>query len=433
MRWASDFHCVYTKCRHLGQSRDPTKRSINLALSYRGLCALDAMGVGDKVRAGCIRMPCRAIHSLDGTISTQPYGLPGQCIYSASRSLLNNTVLEECEKQPTLKIFFEHKLESLLDDGTTIFTNLREKAQKRVRSKLVVGSDGAYSSVRTAMLRLARIDFSRTYIPQGYKELNMPPTAAGDFAMPVDEALHIWPRHDFMLIALPNPDKTFTCTLFLPWEQLDELDADPAKARSFFENHFPDALARIPEFEKQFSEHPSSALVMIKTDPWNLKDKAVLIGDAAHSIVPFYGQGANAAFEDCLEFVACLDDCKGDLSAATLKFAKQRKPQGDAIAKLSLDNYLEMRHKTATTAYLLHKKLDMTLHRILKDAWLPQYSMVSFSRIPYKEVIERVDRQNSILAWSAAAITAGVLAGGVYAAIKAGLPRWIAKVVENKL
>lgn len=401
-----------SRCSHLGQSTDPTKRSINLALSHRGRSALAAAGVEERVLRECVRMPCRAIHDRSGKIITQPYGTGDQAIFSASRSLLNRVVLEQCEAaaaasasssssssstggagarpRGTVSIYFEYGLKSLDAAGNAVFENVRTKDTRAVSAALVVGADGAYSAVRERMLRLSRMSFSRDYIAHGYKELNMPPVpakasdAAGaadgeTWAMPVHEALHIWPRDGHMLIALPNPDKTFTCTLFLPWEQLDALDADPAAAKAWFGANFPDALPLIADFETQFQRNPSSALVMTKCDPWLVGDRITLIGDAAHSVVPFYGQGANAAFEDCLFFVECLDACAGDLSSAVRKYAKERKPAGDALAKLSLDNYVEMRAKTASAAFLLRKRFEAGLHWLAPSSWIPQYTMVAFT------------------------------------------------------
>jgi kynurenine 3-monooxygenase len=408
-------------CSHLGQSVDPTKRSINLALSHRGLSALAAIGVKDTVLKECIRMPCRAIHDLEGRITTQSYGVGDQAIWSASRSLLNRVVLERCEEPGTgIRIFFDHGLRSVDVDGTAVFEDAVTKTTRTVRAALVIGADGAYSAVRTSMLRISRMSFSREYIKHGYKELNMPPITPGSFPMPTPNALHIWPRHEFMMIALPNPDCTFTCTLFLPWGILEHLDATPSAVRPFFERHFPDALKHIPELEAQFAANPSSALVMTKADPWNVGDKALLIGDAAHSVVPFYGQGANAAFEDCLVFAETLDAVGGDLSKAVTTFAAARKPAGDALAKLSLDNYIEMRHKTASAAFLLRKRLEALLHTLMPNTWIPQYSMVSFTRIPYDEVLVRAARQERILDWATAGAVAGAAMGLGYWAVKSG-------------
>lgn len=319
-----------------------------------------------------------------------------------------------------LTIYHDYDFKRFNSDGSVVLEhNKRREESRTVKARLVIGADGAYSAVRHAMMRLTRMDFSRQYIEHGYKELNMPPTSTGAHAMPIVNALHIWPRHAFMMIALPNPDATFTCTLFLPWPVLEELDRDASKVRPFFEAHFADALPLIPELEKQFATNPSSALVMTRCNPWNWEEKAVVIGDAAHAVVPFYGQGANAAFEDCLVFTECLDAVGGDLSAAVRKFAAERKPAGDALADLSLANYVEMRHKTATWTFVLQKRVEAVLAALFPGWWVPQYSMVSFTRIPYHEVLHRARRQDVALAWAARGIIAAVAAGAGLIALRA--------------
>lgn len=388
------------KVKHLGFSKDPTKRSINLALSHRGQSALAAVGALDTVMANVIPMPCRAIHSFAGEITQQPYGKPGEAIYSASRSLLNRTLLDACDKLPNVSVFFETSVKRI--DAAGRLTVEHQGETRTIVPDLTVGADGAYSAVRTEMMRQSRMDYSRTYITHGYKELNMPPVDKGDghglrFAMDVPNALHIWPRKDFMMIALPNPDLTFTCTLFLPWDTLDRLDNDPSFARPFFEANFPDTLPLIPELEKQVAEHPSGALVMTKCSPWNMGEKVVILGDAAHSVVPFYGQGANAAFEDCLCLMETLDRCNGKLGDAVRTFAREREPAGKALADLSLNNYIEMRAKTASKGFLFRKQVEGLLQTLFPSLWIPQYSMVAFTRIPYDEVIRRAERQDRII------------------------------------
>lgn len=405
-------------CSQFGHSRDAVKRSINLALSVRGQAGFEAVGLLDKVMDGVVPMPCRAIHGRDGKLTTQPYGKPGQAIYSVSRALLNRVLMDECDKLPNVRCTFETGVHAVTEDGT-LTVETRGSGLRTLRPRLIIGADGAYSSVRNAMLRFSRADFSRHYIEHGYKELTMPPTATGDFAMPTANALHIWPRHEFMMIALPNPDKTFTCTLFLPYPMFAEMEADLKKVRPFFEKYFPDALPLIPELERQFATNPTGALVTVRVKPWNYGDKFMLIGDAAHSSVPFYGQGMNCAMEDCLSFMETLDALRGDLGAAVHAWAARRQPAGEALSNLSLENYVEMRAKTASRAFLLRKRLEGLLQTLMPGTWIPQYSMVAFTRIPYDEVVERAKRQEKILdiafySLSAAALASAVAAAAVY-------------------
>jgi kynurenine 3-monooxygenase len=265
-----------------GQAADSLKRSINLALSCRGQEALRAVGLLETVMAGIVPMPARGVHDLAGNIALQPYGKPGQFICSASRSLLNRVLLDACDSLPNVRCFFETSLKSLNGANRMELVSERDGATRVATPRLIIGSDGAYSSVRTAMLRYSRMDFSRAYIDHAYKELTIPPVA-GDWAMAQPNALHIWPRHAFMMIALPNPDRSFTCTLFVPYRVIDALDADararaapgaakPAEgvsaARAFFQTHFPDALPLIPEFEAQFLNNPTSACCVRGRGAW---------------------------------------------------------------------------------------------------------------------------------------------------------------------
>ena len=272
-----------------GLSKDAVRRSINLALSHRGQAALRRVGLYDKVMAQTIPMPTRAIHSKEGKIALQPYGTNGQAIYSVSRVLINCILLDTVEAVDNVTLMFGCKVKGV--DKSGIITYQQAGETKTIAARLVVGADGAYSSVRDSLLRMSRTNFSRFYIDHGYKELSIPASDSGDFRLPTPHALHIWPRHEFMLIALPNSDRSFTCTMFAPFKTFEELSTQSdAEIQQFFETNFPDAYPLIPDLVSQFHENPTGPLVTISLSSWNLKDRIVLLGDAAHAVVPFYGQ-----------------------------------------------------------------------------------------------------------------------------------------------
>ncbi len=418
-----------------GQSRDAAKRSINLALSFRGQSALAAAGLLDSVMAQTVEMPQRAIHTPDGALVRQQYGQPGQAIYSVGRQLINRAFLDELDKLANVQVYFESSLSRLEGDGA-LTVKLRDGSEHTYTPRLVVGADGAYSAVRNAMLRFSRTDFHRRFIDHGYKELAIPPSVTGDYALPVPNALHIWPRKKFMLIALPNPDRSFTCTLFMPFADFDRLQESPAEVRPFFEKHFPDTVPLLPALEAQFAANPTSSLVEVRVKPLAHKDRVVLVGDAAHSTVPFYGQGMNAALEDCVFFTECLDAVGGaDLAAAVRKYAEERQPAGEGLCDLSMGNYDEMKDKTASMWFRVRRRLEGLLHAVLPASvgFIPQYSMVAFTRIPYHEVIRRAERQDAILdaALAGLVLLAAAAGAGVLARTSGGkgLSGWAAGVL----
>ncbi|CAE7440092.1 kmo [Symbiodinium sp. KB8] len=428
-------------CSAYGVATDSVKRSINLALSCRGEAALAEVGLLDAVKPTLVPMHGRVIHDESGALSFQPYGKPGEHISSVSRERLTTLLVTELEKLPNVRLHFNHKLETARPDGTVVFVesdddgrDVKGGATTRLHAGLVLGADGAFSRVRAAMLRGSRVNFSRRFIDHSYKEFHIAPgaDAASAIARRDDEAgyrleqphgLHIWPRHEFMLIALPNPDRTFTCTLFAPNATFEELDSavkadGPGAVVAFFRANFPDALALIGEenVASQYAENPAGSLVTVRVDPWN-RGRMLLIGDAAHAIVPFFGQGMNAAFEDALELNASLDLCNGDLDASIKDFVAKRMPTGNGIADLSLENYEEMRSHTASPLFVVSKQIEGLLHALAPTWWIPRYSMVSFSRIPYDEAKARAHRQEAALSVAeavvGAALAAGALAAGV--------------------
>lgn len=374
-------------------------RSINLALSDRGLLALDKVGLADEIKNISIPMHGRHIHNMDGSTAFQPYGKEGQFINSVSRGTLNMKLMDLAE-QHGVQIQFNHKCSAIDWKTNTINFELPGSQPVAHHSQLIFGSDGAFSAARMQhQLQHDKFNYSQYYIDCGYKELTIPPTAAGEFAMEVN-ALHIWPRKDYMLIALPNLDKTFTCTLFFPFEGPASFSnlTTKEKVQSFFENTFPDAIALMPDYVNEFFNNPTSSLVTVKCFPWVREDKFALIGDAAHAIVPFFGQGMNCGFEDCRVLDELIDENGDDWATILQRYQLLRKPDGDAIADLAINNFTEMRDRTADPKFLLQKKIEARLHDKYPGQWIPAYSQVTFSpHIRYSEALQRGQQQEAIM------------------------------------
>lgn len=395
-----------------GKLTNAAARSINLALSHRGITALKKVGLFDRVKDQLIPMKSRAVHDGLGNLDLQPYGTDEQAIYSVSRARLNDLLLDELQKHAQVEVIFGSKLKMIDAQGEATFVG--DNGMRAYKTKFVIGADGAYSATRSSMLRLMRMNFSQFYISHGYKELTMPPVN-GDYALKNHEALHIWPRHEFMLIALPNPDKSFTCTLFAPFEGEDGLDTltTPERVNTYFNKYFADAVPLMPTLVDDCLHHPSSALITIRCQPWNYKDKIVLIGDAAHAVVPFYGQGMNSGFEDAVVFDEVWEKCHGVSEQAIPLFSDVRQPTGNAIADLSLQNYVEMRSHTAMPWFKMKKTLDLLLHKIY-PTWVPLYTMVAFTRTPYHHAIAKAKKQDRALV----GMLLGVGAAAVYGLTK---------------
>jgi kynurenine 3-monooxygenase len=307
--------------------------------------------------------------------------------------------MELAEDTGNVKINFNEKCTDIdLKSGETVFENYQSGKETKVNSDLMFGTDGAFSAVRSAMQKTDRFSYSQEYIEHGYKELTIPPNADGTFKME-REALHIWPRGNYMLIALPNPDGSFTCTLFFPFEgdpSFSELDS-VNKAREFFDQEFKDALDLMPDFDKEWEENPTSSLVIIRCYPWVKSNKITILGDASHAIVPFYGQGMNSGFEDCTVFNELMTEHGEDWDTILDKFQKSRKPDADAIADLAMRNFVEMRDLTGDPKFLLQKKIEAKFSTKHPDKWIPLYSMVTFSHIRYSEALKEGKRQDRIM------------------------------------
>ncbi|MFN4300047.1 MAG: FAD-dependent oxidoreductase [Thermaurantimonas sp.] len=361
-------------------------RSINLALSDRGWKALRGVGLEEKVRQIALPMYHRGLHQPDGSYVRQPYGQPGQAIYSVSRGGLNILLLNAADAYENVELFFNHKCVDV--DFLTNEVKFIEEAGDEVvvKADYIFGADGAFSAIRGEMMKTDRFDYQQQYISHGYKELTIPAGKGGTFLLE-NNALHIWPRHEFMLIALPNIDGTFTVTLFLPFEGQNSFSAldTVKKAREFFRHTFPDALDLMPDFDQQWLQNPVSSLCIIRCYPW-VRNQTALIGDAAHAIVPFYGQGMNCGFED-VDVLFQLLDTTDDWTSALQQYQQLRKPDGDAIAELALRNFIEMRDLTADPKFLLQKKIEARIQQKYPDLWTPLYSMVTFSHMRYSEAL----------------------------------------------
>ncbi len=375
-------------------------RSINLALSDRGIKALEEVGLMDEIRKICIPMHGRFLHNADGSTAYQPYGNEGQFINSVSRGELNKKLMALAEQHGAEIIFNEMCTGINWQKEEISFENTLNHKLQISKFKLCFGSDGAFSAARlTHHLQYDRFQYQQYYIDFGYKELNIPAGENGDFQLEKN-ALHIWPRGNYMLIALPNMDGSFTCTLFFPFEgepSFASLDTKE-KLRSFFKKTFTDAEQLMPTLEEDFFKNPTSALVTVKCFPWVREGKFALIGDAAHAIVPFFGQGMNCGFEDCSVLDVLIGKHKEDWANILSEYQQLRKPDADAIADLALNNFVEMRDKVADPKFLLQKKIEAAFSKKHPDKWIPAYAQVTFSpQIRYSAALKNSIRQESIM------------------------------------
>ncbi|MCZ6611731.1 MAG: NAD(P)/FAD-dependent oxidoreductase [Planctomycetota bacterium] len=371
-------------------------RSINLALSVRGIHALQRAGLAETVLTDAIPMRGRMIHSPAGRLTFQPYSKnPNDAINSVSRGGLNVTLLDGAKKHPNVRVHFEHRcIDVDIDNPSVTLLNTADNETTRVDADIVIGCDGAFSAVRARMQLVDQFDYSQTYLGHGYKELTVPPTRGGEFAME-PHALHIWPRGGSMMIALPNRDRSFTCTLFWPFVGPGSFEAVKSddEIHRFFQANFRDAVELMPSLVEDYRRNPTSSLVTVRCSPWFYQDKVVLVGDAAHAVVPFYGQGMNAAFEDCVALVECLVQSRSDRHAAFERYFHGRKVNADAIADLAIGNFIEMRDRVASPVFRLRKRAERVLHRFCGRWYTPLYNMVTFSRIPYAQARWKAAKQ----------------------------------------
>lgn len=390
-------------------------RSINLAISVRGLHALGEVGLANSILKMAVPMRGRMIHALDGGQHFQPYDKdPAKCINSISRADLNASLLEAANACSNARVHFDWKCVDVDVDRPAARLVHAETGQERLtETPVVIGIDGAWSAVRRSMQRLPRFNYSQHYLRHGYKELCIPAKAGGGFAMEPN-ALHIWPRRSYMMIALPNVDGSFTCTLFFPHEGPESFAALKTRddVKRFFDRVFPDAVPLMPTLLDDFETNPIGAMATIRCAPWSHAGKVALLGDAAHAVVPFYGQGANASFEDCVALHTALKRHGDDWSRVFEEYESARRENADAIADLAIQNFLEMRDKTASRAFHMKKKVERTLHKLLPGIYTPLYTMVSFSTIPYAQAVRRAGTQTNIAlaaTWCALVVACWIL------------------------
>ena len=377
-------------------------RSINLAISARGLDALGRVGLDERALADALPMRGRTLHSPAGSLAYQSYSADGtRAINSISRAGLNHALLDRADEAPGVRLHFGHRLTGVdSDTGELAFDG------HTARADVVLGADGAYSAVRRSIQ--GGMDLHQDFLPHGYKELTIP-ARDGEFALD-PASLHIWPRGASMMIALPNADRSFTCTLFWAKDDFAALDT-PERVLAAFREQYPDAVPLMPTLVADYLANPVGSLVTVRCKPW-VRGRVALVGDAAHAIVPFFGQGANCAFEDCVELDRSLTAEGGDWPAALARYEAQRKTNADAIADMALENFVEMSEKVASPVFRAQTRLRHALERALGGRYVSRYELVSFTTIPYAEIEGRIRRQDR---------TVGAVAGGVLAAASAGV------------
>lgn len=373
-------------------------RSINLVMSNRGWKALEDIGLDDAIRKIGIPVEKRAIHMQDKGLAYQNYGKDGEAIFSLSRGLLNRKMIDLAE-EAGVEFFFDHKVWDVTLPEASLHIGETERGEwEELKYDKVFGADGAFSRVRHRMQRQSMFNYSQEFLRIGYKELHIPANADGSHKLD-KHSLHIWPRGEYMLMGLPNLDGSFTCTLFMPHEGENSFAnlKDKETLVAFFAEHFPDTKEVIPNLVEDFFKNPTSYLVTMKCFPWTFEDKVALIGDACHAIVPFYGHGMNAGFEDITVLHNLIEKYGDDWTTIFKEYENSRKPNTDAIAELSYRNFMEMSSKTADEKFLLQKKIEKWFSEKHPDKWLPLYSRVTFSLDPYSEALEVGDFQNKIM------------------------------------
>lgn len=389
---------IYDRNPDMRDAYNGRGRAINLTLCDRGLKALDEVGVGDTVRRLSVPAYGRFVHSSDGSVAYQPYGNNNEALYSILRSELSKTLLDFAEKQPNVDFHFNEKCMGLeLTPLSLTFENQRTGRTTKQTARLVFGADGAYSAVRTLMQRMHRFNYSQEFLDQGYKELLVPDSIDAGWAAEKN-VLHMWPRGGYMLLGFPNTDGSFTCSLHMPFEgdpSFESLKSDDDIKR-FFEETFPDVASHVPNLAESFRAHPANPMICIRCSPWTFQGKVALIGDAAHVLYPYYGQGANAGFEDCAALIECMEKHHDDWASVFKEYEKLRKPNMDAIADMCLEHYIEIRDLLGDPKFLLRKAIERKVNQLYPDRYTPLYTMIAFTCMPYVEAL-RIERAQSLM------------------------------------
>ncbi len=389
---------IYERRTDMRKDTISAGRSINLALSDRGWRGLAGVGLDAEVRKVAIPMEGRMIHNLDGSINYQAYAKEGQAIYSVSRGGLNCVLMDQAEEHGA-KIHYQQRCTNVdLENNIAHFENIQTGEKSIVKSDIIISSDGAFSAGRLSLMFTERYNYSQSYLEHGYKELTIPAGEHGTHQMEKN-ALHIWPRGGYMLIALPNLDGSFTCTLFFPYSGDPSFEKINSKEKvtAFFKEIFSDVLQLMPTLEDDFFNNPTGSLMTVKCFPWSWKNHLMLIGDAAHAIVPFYGQGMNCGFEDCVELETLINKHDHNWDLIMPAFEQTRKPNSDAIADLAVANFFEMRDLVGHPDFLLRKKIEASFSEKHPDKWTPLYTMVTFSEIPYSNALADGLKQEKIM------------------------------------
>ena len=389
---------IYERRPDMRAAKVEAGRSINLAMSTRGWHALELAGLKEEMETLAIPMNGRFLHQPDGDTAFQPYGANNEAIFSISRGELNKRLMTLAEQQGADIQFGKRCQKVDLISNTVYLQDIATGSDQNIEADMLFGADGAHSALRHSYMYADRVNATQHYIEYGYKELAIPAGPNGTWLME-KHALHIWPRGKFMLIALPNIDGSFTCTMFMPFEGPDSYEQleDEESVVPFFEKHFADVLPLMPDYKEQFSRNPTASLITTRIFPWHVGDRSALIGDAAHAIVPFYGQGMNAGFEDCSVLAGLIDAHGNDWETILDEYEAARKPNGDAVAELALLNFTEMRDKVADPKFLERKKIEKELAKRYPQQFTSVYEMVSFTHTPYAGALEAIQAQDALL------------------------------------